>query len=158
MKRAVVMILLFAFGSVLSFQTANAMPNVNLDYTKTTITLHETVNFTAQVSYSANITWFCDDVNVQSGFSTSSNYTFIPKAVGVYYIKLSVNGFTNPPPIGATKVTVIEVQTTSPIPSPTLSPTPTVPESPPWTIPLLLTIMVASAGLLVYQKKHNKHK
>jgi hypothetical protein len=36
------------------------------------------------------------------------------------------------------------------------TPTPTVPEVPSWTIPLLLTIMVASAGLLVYHKKH-KH-
>lgn len=117
------MILLFAFGSMLPFQTANAMPNVHLDYTKTTITLHETVNFTAQVSYSANITWFCDDINVQSEFSTASNYTFIPKAVGVYYIKLSVNGFTNPPPMESTKVTVIEDQTTSPTPTPYPVPT-----------------------------------
>ena len=34
------------------------------------------------------------------------------------------------------------------------TPTPTVPEFPSWIIPLLLTIMVASAGLLVYRKKH----
>ena len=40
--------------------------------------------------------------------------------------------------------------------SPTSNPTPTlsVPEFPLWIIPLLLTIMVASAGLLVYHKKH----
>jgi hypothetical protein len=44
----------------------------------------------------------------------------------------------------------------TPTPSPTLTPTPTVPELPSWIIPLLLTIMVASAGLLVYHKKH-KH-
>ena len=36
------------------------------------------------------------------------------------------------------------------------SPTPTVPEAPSWTIPLLPVIMLASAGLLVYHKKH-KH-
>jgi hypothetical protein len=115
MKRAVVIILLFTFGSVLPFQTTNAMPNVNLDYTKTTISIYETVNFTAQVSYSANITWFCDDVNVQSEFSTSSNYTFMPKAVGVYYFKLYVDGFTNPPPMGPTKVTVTEYADPVPI-------------------------------------------
>ena len=40
------------------------------------------------------------------------------------------------------------------------TPTPAVPEFPLWTIPLLLMIMVASAGLLVYHKKQrqrNKH-
>ncbi len=37
-----------------------------------------------------------------------------------------------------------------------LSPSPSVPEFPSWTIPLILTMMVASAGLLVYHKKH-KH-
>ena len=44
-------------------------------------------------------------------------------------------------------------------PTPTITsptPTPSVPEFPSWTIPLLLTITVAIAGLLVYHKKH-KH-
>ena len=40
--------------------------------------------------------------------------------------------------------------------TPTLSPSPTVPEVPLWTIPLLLTVTVALAGLLVHHKKH-KH-
>jgi hypothetical protein len=44
----------------------------------------------------------------------------------------------------------------SPTPITTLTPSPSIPESPSWTILLLLTIMVASAGLLVYHKK-NKH-
>jgi hypothetical protein len=49
-------------------------------------------------------------------------------------------------------ITIPETSTsTSPSTNPT--PTPTVPELPPWIIPLLLTIMVALAGLLVYQKK-----
>ncbi len=39
------------------------------------------------------------------------------------------------------------------MPSPTPTPTPTVPEFSAWTIPLLLTIVVALAGLLVYLKK-----
>jgi hypothetical protein len=42
------------------------------------------------------------------------------------------------------------------IPSSELSPTPSVPEFSLWTIPLLLTIMAASAGLLVYHKKHKR--
>jgi hypothetical protein len=47
----------------------------------------------------------------------------------------------------------------NPTPSPTntiTSPTPAVPEFPSWTITLLITIMLAIAGLLVYHKKH-KH-
>jgi len=41
--------------------------------------------------------------------------------------------------------------------SPTSIPTPTVPEFPSWTNPLLLTITVALAGLLVYHKKHKRN-
>jgi hypothetical protein len=55
-----------------------------------------------------------------------------------------------------TQTITIPVSSTSVSPSPNPTPTPTVPEFPSWTIPLLLTIMVASAGLLVYHKKH-KH-
>jgi hypothetical protein len=50
----------------------------------------------------------------------------------------------------------ITIPETSSSASPNPTPTPTVPEFPSWIIPLLLTIMVASAGLLVYHKKH-KH-
>ena len=42
------------------------------------------------------------------------------------------------------------------IPSTMPTATPSVPEFPSWTIPLLLTIMVASAGLLVYHKRKPK--
>ena len=42
------------------------------------------------------------------------------------------------------------------IPSTTPKPTPTVPELQSWTIPLLLSLMLVSAGLLVYHKKHKK--
>jgi hypothetical protein len=41
-------------------------------------------------------------------------------------------------------------------PTPTSSLTPTVPEFPSWIIPLLVSMMLATAGLLVYHKKH-KH-
>ena len=45
---------------------------------------------------------------------------------------------------------------TSPNPTSTSTqnPTPTVPEFSSWVIPLLLTLMLAVAGLLVYRKKH----
>jgi len=43
---------------------------------------------------------------------------------------------------------------TSPSPNPT--PTPTVPEFPSWAIPLLLSLMVVAAGLLVYHKKYER--
>jgi N-acetylneuraminic acid mutarotase len=46
--------------------------------------------------------------------------------------------------------------TPDPIPTATPSPTPSVPEFASLTIPLLLTIMLITAGLLVYHKKH-KH-
>ena len=49
--------------------------------------------------------------------------------------------------------------TPNPISSPTntiSTPNPTVPEFPLWTIPLLLTIMLASAGLLVYHKNQKQ--
>ena len=39
---------------------------------------------------------------------------------------------------------------------PTTSPTPNVPESQTWTIPLLLSLMLVTAGLLVYHKKHKQ--
>ena len=93
---------------LLTVKPAHAMPNVHLDYTKTTITLQETVNFTAQVSYQANITWYLDDMNVKSEINTQSNFTFIPKTTGVYFVKLSVEGFTNPPPIEAIEIRVLE--------------------------------------------------
>jgi hypothetical protein len=46
--------------------------------------------------------------------------------------------------------------TASTSPSPNPSPSPTVPEFSSWTIPLLLTVMVALAGLLVYHKRKTK--
>ena len=48
--------------------------------------------------------------------------------------------------------------TATPIPTPSTTQTssPSIPEFSLWTIPLILTIMLAAAGLLVYHKKH-KH-
>lgn len=53
-----------------------------------------------------------------------------------------------------TQTVAIPDDSSSTSPSPNPTPTSAVPEFPSWTIPLLLTIMVASAGLLVYHKKH----
>ena len=108
-----------------TFQTGNAVASVKYDYTKTTITLNETVEFSAEVNSFSNMTWFCDDVAVQSGLGMSSAYTFIPKAIGTYFIKLSVDGFTNPPPAGPTRVTVIAEPITSPTPTHLQKPSPT---------------------------------
>jgi hypothetical protein len=55
-----------------------------------------------------------------------------------------------------TQTVTIPETSASPSPSPNPTPTPTVPEVSLWTIPLLLTITLALAGLLVYNKKH-KH-
>jgi hypothetical protein len=55
-----------------------------------------------------------------------------------------------------TQIITIPVSSTSVSPSPNPTPTPTVPEFLSWTIPLILSIMLVSAGLLVYHKKH-KH-
>lgn len=110
MKRLVYSVIAFLAVLVIIIfpsQTANAHASVKLDYSKTIITLNETVVFKAEASEISNITWYCDDVAVKSEWATSSNYTFIPKAIGTYLIKLSVDGFTNPPPSGPTKVTVI---------------------------------------------------
>ncbi len=53
-----------------------------------------------------------------------------------------------------TQTVTIPATSTSTSPTPNPTSTPTVPEFPLWTIPLLLSIMLASAGLLVYHKKH----
>jgi len=43
------------------------------------------------------------------------------------------------------------------IPASELSPTPSVPGFSSWTIPFLFCIMLATAGLLVYHKKHKQN-
>jgi hypothetical protein len=54
-------------------------------------------------------------------------------------------------------VTIPEISaSTSPTPNPT--PTPSIPEFSSWTIPLLFGIMLTSAVLLVYPKKHKHNK
>ena len=50
-------------------------------------------------------------------------------------------------------ITIPETSTST---SPNPTPTPTIPEFPLWIIPILLTMMVALAGLLVYHKKQKQ--
>ena len=66
------------------------------------------------VKPSSSIKWYCDDVLVKSEYAQHSNYTFTPRALGTYFIKLSVDGFTNP--MGPTKVNVIAEPTPTPTP------------------------------------------
>jgi outer membrane protein assembly factor BamB len=73
--------------------------------------------------------------------------SFTSVANGVVYIGSNYNYIYA---IGA----ITNQQPTSP--SPTGSPSPTVPEFSLLTIPLLLSLMVAAAGLLVYLKRKTK--
>ena len=121
MKKSILSVLAFlAVLVIIMFppRNVNAHTSVKLDYSKTTITLNETVEFKAEATSLSNITWYLDDVAVKSEWATSSNYTFIPKALGTYFIKLSVDGFTNPPPMGPTRVTVVSESTQSSISTP----------------------------------------
>ena len=104
------------------------------------------------------------DFRVQAiiGYSTRINTTFSGPPIGLepgesyhYYIFTGQSSnWSNIQTITIPEGTV----STSASPNSTTSTqnptsTPTVPEFSPWTIPLLLTVMVALAGLLFYHKK-----
>ena len=114
---SIVIILVFAVSMMVAFHSVDALVSVSQGSTKTTITLNEFVDFWVDVNPSVSIQWYCNDVLVQSEYTSHSNYTFTPKSIGTYMIKLSVAGFTKPS--GPTKVTVIS----TPI-SPTTTQTP----------------------------------
>jgi hypothetical protein len=69
-----------------------------------------------------------------------------------------ISGYSNTQTINIPQDSTNNSPSSTPIPSssPNPTPTPTVPELPIWIIPLLLTIMLVSASLLVYHKKHKK--
>ncbi len=113
--------LMLVFIIAATFHSANGLDSVKEDSTKTTITLNETVDIWVDVKPASLIKWCCNGILVQSEYATHSNYTFIPKSVGIYYIELSVDGFTKPS--GPTKVTVVEQ------PVATQTPTQTPPSS-----------------------------
>jgi hypothetical protein len=112
--------LMLVFSIAATFHSTNGLDSVEEDSTKTTITLNETVEFCVDVNPASFIKWYCNDVLIQSDYATHSNYTFIPKSVGIYYIELSVDGFTKPS--GPTKVAVVEQPVATP--TPTQTPTP----------------------------------
>jgi hypothetical protein len=88
------------------FQSARALESVRMDSSKTTITLSENVDFWVDVKPVSFIEWYCDDVLAKSEYGSHSNYTFIPKSKGTFYIELVVDGFTKPS--GPIKVTVVK--------------------------------------------------
>jgi hypothetical protein len=94
------------------------------------------------------------DFQVQAliGYTNERHYSddgqFIPFPSS--YFKGQTSDWSN------TQTITIPEPSTSTSPSPNPTPTPTVPEFPSWTISLLLTIIVASAGLLVYYKRKAK--
>ena len=98
-------------------------------------------------------------VQAQIGYYNKSYTGMLAPVVGgdFYYVFTGqTSGWSN------TQTITIGETSASTSPNPTTTsqnpaPTPTVPELPSWTIPLLLTIMVASAGLLVYLKKHKQN-
>jgi hypothetical protein len=76
--------------------------------------------------------------------------SFVPGAPGTSRV---ITGESS----GWSNIQTITIPSTSTSPPPNPTPTPTIPELLPWTISLLLSLMMlASAGLLVYHKKH-KH-
>lgn len=101
------------------FQSTRALESVRMDSSKTTITLSESVDFWVDVKPTSFIEWYCDDVLAKSEYGSQSNYTFIPKSTGTFYIELVVDGFTKPS--GPIKVTV--VKETAATQTPTQTPT-----------------------------------
>jgi hypothetical protein len=121
-------ILIIAFSLIIvttisSIQSVKATGSVKENWSKDTIYLNETVVFTAEVNPSSHVEWYLDGVVVQSEYTSSSRYIFVPRALGTYKIGLAVDGITNP--MGPKKVTVI-AEPTAPTPIPTPTETPTI--------------------------------
>lgn len=112
---AVTFALIVAFSMSTTFSSVNGLESVSEGSSKTTIALGETVEFWVDVKPTSFIKWYCDDVLVQSEYTTHSNYTFTPKSPGTYYIELSVDGFTKPS--GPRKITVLKEPPTPPAPT-----------------------------------------
>jgi hypothetical protein len=141
-----------------------------------TITRFVPVDIYAQVGYiesgtfpPSDFQWYVNGEPTKFENIGNSVYTFTPQAVGKYVITVTVNGETNSKRVTVTVIAdSIPSPNSSSTPIPSLSPTPTstpsltptstpnVPEFPSLIIPLLLSIMLVAAGLLVYHKKH-KH-
>ena len=111
--------------------------------------------FSGHNSYANSIVEVTDGVYVFTGAIESISN---PRYSDVWLVKVS-NSIL---PASNSIIPLVEDSSPTPTMTPTPIPTnstlqpiatPTVPEFPSWTIPLLLTIIVALAGLLVYHKK-----
>ena len=87
------------------------------------------------------------------GYVYLSNLASGNNSVSVYWGVIGENGIISSTVLVATSQFFVDQQIT-PQPTPSTDPTSTVPEFFSWTLPLLLSIMAATAALLVYHKKH----
>jgi hypothetical protein len=145
-------------------------PQSNLDYTTIAFPvipteLYGALGYDVQRPYTGHNTWlptFLDaipsgaqlDFQIEALVGHNSSYWYIQ-----HPFTPTVGGFSAPAVAydsasGWSNTQTITIGEASATTSPT--PTPTVPEFSSWTIQLLLTIMVATAGLLVYHKKHKR--
>ena len=177
-----VLVLGLLISLFVGIQTVKASPMVIVDQPWYRVTgANQSVEFTANASGGTpqyTFQWYTTFLDpavssdqwktIEVPYSNSSTFAFIASTPGRYGISINVtdsNGdgeYQSFQPIGIV-VTVqsspVPQSTTSPSPSHTASlnptPTPTIPEFPSWTILQLLTIMLATADLLVHHKKHN---
>jgi hypothetical protein len=94
-------------------------------------------------------------VKIKVSGANSSVFEFSQSTPGTYNINLEVidsNG--NDAQVSSNFIVVQELPSPSPASNPT--PTPTIPELQTWTIPMLLSLMLATTGLLVYHKRRAK--
>jgi hypothetical protein len=138
---------------------------VNLTITVYTMALlHQTGNFETWLSIDSQepekIVGILDSRGSAAGelYKCQYNVNLSGLGDGAHFTKIRVAGdYYGPGPEGSNyncegNVTFIIDDQTTPLPNPTQ--TPTVPELQTWAIPLLLGLMLATAGLLVYHKKH----
>lgn len=106
---------------------------------------------------------FWSDYNGQGPYVIDeTNVDYHPLTSTIDITKLTIETLSSvpsptpkPTPTSNPTSTPTQTPTTSPTPNPT--PTSSIPELPTWTIPLLLTMALMVAGLLVYYKKHKRN-
>jgi hypothetical protein len=157
-----------------------SLPQSNQDYTTIAFPVIPTeiygeLGYDVQRPYTGNNAWLPDfldaipsdaqlDFQVQALVGHNSTYWYIqhplyPTYGGLYEPAIAFDSESVWSPMQT--ITIGEISASSspnPTASPTntiASPTPTVPEFPSWTLPLL-SIMAATAGLLVYHKKRRR--
>ena len=149
-----------------------SIPQSNLDYTTIAFPVVPTEVYGAsgydvQRSYTGHNAWLPDfldaipsgaqlDFQVQALVGHNSTYWVIQHPFTPTYGGYSAPAVAYDTASGWSPTQTITIGETSATTSPNPTPTPTVPEFTSLAIPMLLTIIVASAGLLVYHKKHRK--